>query len=388
MDTRAKQRTPLALGMLGVIVAAAAAWWFAAGRASAADAAASAPPVLEHVGGQVVVGDRSPLRRTLAVQSVTEQVVEVPFVLPATIEADSARLVKVLPPLAGKIVSLDKRLGDPVRQGDVLFRIDSPELGQALSDQQKAQAALVLTRRALARQRELGTSDIAAAREVEQAQSDYEQASSEAARADARLTQLGAGDPRAVQGRALLERTLAVRSPIAGRVIDLNAAAGAYWNDATAPLMTVGDLSSVFVTASADETDLRSLFVGQTARVALDAYPSDVFQGQVRYVGEVLDPDTRRVKVRLQFDNRDGRLKPGMFAKATFLAKSHTGLLVPLTAVVQSGFNARVFVETHPWRFEPRVVQLGARVGNSVEVTAGLKAGERIVVKDGVQLND
>ncbi len=383
MNAKLRHRTWLALGTVVVLSTAGAVWWLIFARASAADAVTAPAPLLEHVGAQVVVGEGSPLRRTLAIQSVAEQVVEVPFALPATVEADTARLVKALTPLAGRIVSLDKRLGDPVQRGEVLFRIDSPDLGQAISDQQKAKAALALARRALDRQRELGASDIAATREIEQAQNDFEQASTEFARAEARLTQMGAGDPHAVQGRVL-----AVRSPITGRVVDLSAAAGAYWNDATASLMTVADLSTVFVTANADEKDLSSIFVGQSAQIALDAYPGDSFAGKVRYVGELLDPDTRRVKVRMQFDNRDGRLKPGMFAKATFLSKSHRGLLVPLTAVVQRGFNARVFVETQAWRFEPRVVQLGSRIGESVEIVAGLKANERIVVKDGVQLND
>jgi len=388
MYVKSRHGTYLALGMLGLVAAAGAVEWLTSLRAHAADVGGPAPAVLEHVGGRIVVGEGSSLRRTLAIQSIAEQVVEVPFALPASVEADSARLVKVLPPLAGHIVSLDKRLGDPVQRGEVLFRIASADLGQAVSDQQKARAALTLARHALDRQRELGASDIAAAREIEQAQNDFEQATSELARADARLAQLGAadsgaGDPPAVQGRVL-----PVRSPIAGRVVDLSAAAGAYWNDAAAPLMTVADLSTVFVTANADEKDLGAIFVGQSAQVVLDAYPRDTFAGKVRYVGELLDPDTRRVKVRLQFENRDGRLKPGMFAKATFLAKAHSGLLVPLTAVVQRGFYARVYVETQPWRFEPRVVQLGSRVGESVELLSGLEAGERIVVKDAVMLDD
>ncbi len=383
MNPNTNHRKRAAFGLLGAILVASAAWWLSSLRANAANGSNAPAPVLEHVGNQIVVGESSPLRKTLATQGVADQVVEVPFALPATVEADSATLVKVLPPVAGRIVSLDKRLGDSVQRGDVLFRIDSPDLGQAVSDQQKAKAALALTRRALDRQRELGASDIAAAREIEQAQNDYEQAASELARADARLAQLGASDPHAVQGRVL-----AVRSPIAGRVIDLGAAAGAYWNDATASLMTVADLSSVFVTASADERDLSAVFVGQTAQVALDAYPGRTFAGRVHYVGELLDPDTRRVKVRMKFENGGGQLKPGMFARATFLAKAHRGLLVPLTAVVQSGFYARVFVEAQPWRFEPRVVQLGSRVGESVEIVSGLKANERIVVKDGVLLND
>jgi cobalt-zinc-cadmium efflux system membrane fusion protein len=122
--------------------------------------------------------------------------------------------------------------------------------------------------------------------------------------------------------------------------------------------------------------------------VSFDAYPGEPMKAQVRYIGELLDPDTRKLKLRMRFDNHDGRLRPGMFAKATFLSKAHRGLLLPAAAVVQSGFRDRVFVEVAPWRFEPREVRLGAAVGGQVEVVAGLRAGERVVRSDGVLLDD
>ena len=378
----------LALYVSGVAALGCAVWWFSPVRADTTAAEAGPMAVVQHDQGLVVVPQASPLRRTLAVQPVAEQVVEAPFTLPATVEADPAKLVRVLSPITGRIASLDKGLGDAVKPGDVLARIDSPDLMQAVSDAQKAKAALAMARQALARQRELGASEIAAKRDIEQAENDFEQATSEAARADAKLAQLGAaGAPLAGQARPQ-GPVLSVRSPIAGRVVDLNAAQGGYWNDTTAALMTVADLSTVFVSASVGEQDLGALFVGQSATVVFDAFPGEPMKAQVRYIGELLDPDTRKVKVRMLFDNRGGRLRPGMFAKATFFTKPHRGLLVPSGSLVQSGFHSRVFVEVSPWRFEPRVVQLGPKIGDSVEIVAGLKSGERVVVNDGVLLND
>jgi cobalt-zinc-cadmium efflux system membrane fusion protein len=351
-------------------------------HANDAPAPESISAALAHEGSLLLIPEKSPLRRSLVVAAVFEQTVEAPFTLPAVVEADPARLVKVAPPLAGRIVRLNKQLGDAVKAGDVLFVIDAPDLAQANADAAKAQAALTLTRRNRERQRELDRSDLVAHRDLEQAQSDYEQAASEAARASARLSQAGA---RA--GVAATDGKLAVRSPIAGRVVELAAAEGAYWNDATAPLMTVADLSQVFVSANAQEKDLAQLYAGQQATVKLDAYPQ-ALKGQVRYIAEMLDADTRTVKLRLPFDNRDGRLKPGMFALATLLSRAHPGIVVPMAAVIQSGFSSRAFVEVKPGQFAPRDLKLGAQIGEQVEVLAGLKAGERIVVKDGVLLND
>jgi membrane fusion protein, heavy metal efflux system len=345
------------------------------------DDPAAPPPALNRDGADLVVPEGSALRRTLAMAAVAGGTVAPRMTVPAVVEADPARLVKVLTPAAGRIVSLDKRLGDTVRAGDVLFTIDAADLAQATADAAKARAALELARRNLDRQRDLGAADIAARRDVEQAQGDYAQAASDAARTTARLDQLGSR--RGPGG----DRVLAVRSPIAGRVVELSAGAGGFWNDPTAPLMVVADLARVFVTASVQEKDLSQVYEGQPASVKFDAYPTPL-DARVGLVGWMLDPDTRTLKVRMPVDNRDGRLRPGMFAEASFLERPHAGILVPLTAVVQDGFASRVFVEKAPWRFEARPVTLGVQVGGRIEVAAGLRPGERIVVTDGVLLND
>lgn len=349
-----------------------------------ANAAAPATPAPELVreADAIVVPAASPLRRTLVVAPVQSQSLAAPFVLPATVEADPARLVKITTPMAGRVVRLEKQLGDAVKAGDILFVIDAPDLAQAGADAARAQAALTLAASSLQRQQALDHEQLTARRDLEQAQSDYAQAASEAARAAARLRQSGVPHGGDVKGG-----TLAVRAPIAGRVVELSAARGMYWNDATAPLMTVADLSHVFVAINAQEKDLAQVYVGQAAHIRLDAYPEPL-QGAVRYVGEMLDPDTRTVKLRVPFENRDGWLKPGMFATATLSARARPAILVPLTAVVQGGFASRVFVETAPWRFAAREVTLGAQVGDNIEVLSGLAAGARIVVKDGVLLND
>ncbi|MGO4465906.1 efflux RND transporter periplasmic adaptor subunit, partial [Pseudoduganella sp. RAF53_2] len=173
----------------------------------AKESASEPVPPLVHKGEQLLVPEKSPLRKALDVVPVAGADVSTSFLLPAVVEADPARLVKVLPPLSGRIVSLNKHLGDEVKVGDVLFTIDSADLAQASADAGKAQAALSLARRNLDRQSELDRSDIAAKRDLDQARSDYEAASSEAARAQARLSQLGAGKG-AGSGHAL-----AVRSP-------------------------------------------------------------------------------------------------------------------------------------------------------------------------------
>jgi cobalt-zinc-cadmium efflux system membrane fusion protein len=383
MNLKSTNARRLLVALIVIAVVAVVAWWSTRSKAASSAAQAAPRPILTHDGIRIVVPEDSPLRASMRIETVATSRVEVPFALPAVVEADPAKLYKALPPLAGRITRLGRNIGDRVAVGDELYALESPDLVQAVSDAEKAKAAVALAQAALDRQRALGTSEIASRRDIEQAESDFAQARSEQGRADTRLAQLGAGRQTAIDGRAL-----SVRSPIAGTVVDQNATAGAYWNDLTAPLMTVADLSSVFVSASADEHDLAQLFAGQSVQVGLDAYPGDVFAAKVRSIGPLLDSDTRRVKVRMLFANADGRMKPGMFATARFAGTAHDGLLVPITAVVQSGFDSRVFVEVQPWVFEPRVVQLGQRVGPGIEILKGLAPDTRVVVRDGVLLND
>ncbi|MEP7101797.1 MAG: efflux RND transporter periplasmic adaptor subunit [Burkholderiales bacterium] len=348
-------------------------------HAPVADVSAAA---LLREGASIAVPATSPLRKALQVDSAAETTFERPISVPGVIEADPARLVKIVPPVGGRIERVYKGLGDAVRAGEPLLTLDSADLAQATSDANKAQAALALADHALTRQRDLAAAEISARKDLEQAQSDRAQAQSEARRAQSRLSQLGSALGRG-NGR---EYTLT--APISGHVIDLTGAQGGFWNDTNAPLMTVADLSKVWLTASVQEKDLAAVFVGQQALIALNAYPGEPLTGRVAYVGQVLDADTRTVKVRVALDNAAGRLRPGMFASAVFSGVSHEAITVPASALIQDGFNTRVFVERAPWTFEARNVKTGAQIGSQVEIAAGLKAGERIVVKDGVLLND
>lgn len=332
-------------------------------------------------GATLSVPATSPLRLSLQLATVEERDVARAIPVPAVVEADPARLVRVVPPVSGRIGQLLKHLGDTVKAGDALFTMDAADVAAAYSDNGKAQASLTLARRNLERQKELRAADISARKDLEQAESDYAQALSESERSKARLAQLGASSGAG-------GRLTTLRSPLSGHVIELNAGQGGFWNDTNAPVMVVADLSTVWLSASVQEKDLAAVYAGQTADIELNAYPGEHIAGKVGYVSEVLDPDTRTVKVRVAVDNRNGRLKPGMFARVTFSAAPHRGVVVPASALVQNGTQTQVYVEIAAWTFEARTVTTGIHSGDQVEIASGLKAGARIVAKEGVLLND
>jgi cobalt-zinc-cadmium efflux system membrane fusion protein len=339
-------------------------------------------PVAIKDGEHIKVPIGSPLREKLTIAGVAEKEIHRKLVLPAVVEANPARTVKVLPPLAGRIIDLKVQLGGRVTEGQILAVIDSGDLAQAYSDDAKARTVVKLTKQALDRLVGLEKTRAIAVKDREQAQSDYAQAEAELKRAEARLKAIG------VSAEQQEQKLLSVRAPISGSVIDLQVGLGAYLNDPTAAIMTVADLRTIWVTANVPERDTGLVVKDQPVDVAFTAFPDRILKGQVLFVSDLLDPDTRRTKVRIAFQNPDLQLKPNMFATATFFAPTQRVPIIPTSALLLRDETDQVFVEVEPWVFEPRRVETAFQQGDEAVVTSGLKPGERIVVKGGVLLND
>ena len=335
-----------------------------------------------HENGRLIIPEQSPLRKVVTVEEVKKQCVIRPFIAPATVQVDPSRFLNVLPPVLGQITRIDKILGEKVSVGDVLFSIRSPDFSQALSDVEKANAVLIFTKQTYERQKQLIASKISSMHDTQQAKSDYEQAESEYLRAKARLKELHA-NVASNHGQSVLT----LKSPISGYVTDVKAAVGGYWSDATAPVMVIADLSHVYLNASLQEKDIGVAYMGQSIKFTFPTHKK-IIQSKIDYISPVLSPDTRTIDVGVLYDNRDGLLRPNTFAKAVLMGRPKNRVLLPLTAVIQRGFDSIVFVEVSPWVFEPRVVQVGPQVKDNIEIISGLTAGERVASTGGIILND
>jgi cobalt-zinc-cadmium efflux system membrane fusion protein len=343
-------------------------------RAQEPEKRESAPHLITE-GSRIVVPAGSPLRSTLTIDAIGEKEIQRTLALPAVVEADPTRTLKVLTPLAGRVVDVRVRLGQHVAQGQELAVIDSSDLAQAYSDDEKAHAALKLANQTLDRLLALEKTSAIAVKEREQSQNDYAQAQSELARAETRLRAIGVAVHE-------VSRLLSLKAPVTGNVIDLQIAPGAFLNDATAAIMTIANLDTIWVTANVPEKDTALVAKGQSVDVVFTAYPSEVFKGQVLFVSDVLEPD------RIAFENPATRFKLNMFANAIFLSPKENVLVVPMTALMLKSETDQVFVEVAPWTFEARSVEVGFQQDDQAIVTGGLMAGERVVVKGGVLLND
>lgn len=329
---------------------------------------------------QIVLTPGSPQLNSLKIEPVTEIPVPVTEPLNGKIVFDENRTARVYSPVAGRALNIQAQIGEAVKAGQPLLVMDSPDVGAAVADVRKAQADLGLKQQALERSRMLVEGGVLARKDMEVAQADCASARAEHERAMARLKNLrvstGASD------------RYVVRSPIAGVVVDRKVNPGSEVRpDAADPLFLITDPSHVWASIDLPERDLSRISQGQKLSVQVDAYPDEVFDGEIKTIGIMVDPTTRRIPVRCLLDSK-GKLKPEMYARITPLDTSqHRVIRVPNSALITEGLYSYVFVEEQPLHFSKRKVVLDLQRREYATVKTGLNPGERIVTSGAILLN-
>lgn len=252
--------------------------------------------------------------------------------------------------------------GKPVRKGQPLLAIYSPELVAAQKEYLVARGA----------ETRLGDSSVPGV-----AKGGAELA--EASRQRLRSFDVGPEEIAALERTGTPRRTVMLRSPVSGVVIEKTAVEGMKVSPADR-LYEIADLSHVWILAEVYERDLGSVRVGLPARVTLASQPSGEWRGTVSFVSPTVKPDTRTVEARIDVDNAGGVLKPDMFVDVSLEGAPSAALTVPESAVIPTGERTLVFVDKGDGRYEPREVALGGWVAGGYEVRRGLTAGERVVV--------
>jgi Cu(I)/Ag(I) efflux system membrane fusion protein len=252
-------------------------------------------------------------------------------------------------------------VGRPVRKGEPLFSIYGPEL---LAAQQEYLLALDTRRRLADAGGMVSDGDALVA----------------AARRKLELWDVPAPEIARIERAGQASRTLTFYSPATGVITKKDVVPGMRVNAGDMPFEIV-DLSRVWVLADAYESDLRQVQVGMMAKLTLKAFPDRTFTGRVAFVDPILDPRTRTAKVRVEFLNPGGELKPEMFGDVVFQGTRRTALRIPADAVIHSGTRNVVFVALPDGKFVPREVQLGESDGDFVEVASGLERGDGVVTR-------
>ncbi|GIW54665.1 MAG: RND transporter [Nitrospiraceae bacterium] len=302
---------------------------------------------------------------------------------PATIRPNERAVADITTLVRGRVVDVYADLGQEVKADDLLAILYSSELGLAQSAYLKAQAKLYLAEQSFKRAEFLLQEKVIGTAEAQRREAELYSARAEAREAKDRLLLLGMEEKEIKQ----LDRDQKIRSyvpieaPFAGRIIARNVTRGEVV-ETTEKLFVVADLSEVWVVANIPEKDIPSIRPNGTAEVRVAAYPDDVFTAKITYVGDVLDPTTRTMSVRLELPNPQGRLKPEMFATVRIHSETEPGaLLVPEAAVQRDRNRTFVFVQRDAQTFEAREVRLGPSNGQMVKILDGLREGEPVVIR-------
>jgi cobalt-zinc-cadmium efflux system membrane fusion protein len=298
------------------------------------------------------------------------------------------RYSKVSSPLQGRVVEVRAHLGDRVKAGDTLLIIDSPDITEAYSEFVKEASELEYATRAYELAKELYQTKALALKDLKQAENDVIKARAEFRRAKERLLSLRV--PSIELDKPLAQQRITSRfdmkSPLTGTVVERTVTPGQSVSaDAGQVLFTVADLDRLQVVADVYERDLALVKVSQVARVNVEAYPGADFAAVVASIGDVVDPNTRTIKVRAWVDNQDHRLKPEMFARLRLdVGDANPFLAIPKEAVVEVDGKYFVYLVEAPDKYVKREVRVSNVSTDMVRVLEGLSPGQRIVTKGAV----
>lgn len=304
-----------------------------------------------------------------------------------TVQPIDTRIGHVRPLARGRVQEIRVRVGDRVRTGDVLATFDNIEAGELLAEYQGAVTELqrLKLQQASAQRIAERNSDLSGLGAIAKKNAELSQVEAQSARESVRVQESVVAGLASRLRRFGVERanvanpSTVIRAPFAGVVIKAQTAPGDVF-DADRELFSIADLSHVWVQAEVYERDLGRVQVGQPASITVDTYPGEKFHGQVTYLGDILDPQTRTARVRCEVANPAIRLKLDMFAAIELPTHfSRRALVVPASAIQEINGTDVVFIRKSPTQFETRAVKTGKTLEDLTEIQSGLREGEEIV---------
>lgn len=326
--------------------------------------------------------------QTFQTDTVTRRMIREGIQATANIRPNEYRLTHVSPRIEGKAVKVLAELGDHVKPGDTLAQLDSIELGTKKSEFLQARTALLVAKANYEREKRLFEQRISSEKDYLDAKGAYQQslAAYQAAFEALELVGLSHQDVEALiqkKGDHHPLSAFSLTAPQTGTIIARHITPGELVTPRDKPF-TIADLSTVWILLDIYEKDLVNVQESANVEITVNAYPRKTFQGSLVYLGDTLNPETRTVEARVEIPNPDGRLRPGMFARASIASASSKGkeaLVVPQDAIQHIKDKPVAFVEKRPGTYEKRTVTLGSQDDPYVEVLAGLNEGERVVTK-------
>ncbi|MFZ4703708.1 MAG: efflux RND transporter periplasmic adaptor subunit [Candidatus Methylumidiphilus sp.] len=309
--------------------------------------------------------------------------------VPARVDLDQHRMARIGATVSGRIVETKAWIGQSVRKGETLAILNSTELGMAQAAYLKASSQVNLRELAVSRARRLLEADVIAAAELQEREGLLREAEVDLRAATDQLRVMGMSE--ATLGQLAQNKKIHSFTPIvaslSGVVIERNVTVGQVVQPADA-LFTVADLSHVWLVAELPEQQAHWARQGDEANADIAALQDENLTGKLIYVGDLVNPATRTVTVRMDMPNPQRILKPQMLATLLIRKQGTNYLVLPDSAVIREDNKDHVYVQTASNQFALRPVQLGEDEGGVRPIISGLKSGEKVVTDGGFHLNN
>jgi len=306
--------------------------------------------------------------------------------IPAKVLANQDNEAQVGSLVQGRVFSVHVKVGDYVKQGQILMYVEGLEIGEIKASYLKAKASLDYAKADYLRHKALFDQNIGSKQSFYEAESEYEKASAEFNAEDKKIHSIGLSDDDVLIGSTGLSEahtsgTLPVKSPITGVVVERNVVIGQLV-DGTTNAFKIINSSNIWVDGQIYEKDINKIMEKSEAQFTTSAFLDEKYEGRVTYIGQTIDERTRTITIRAEFANRNGKMKPQMFGELNIPAgKNSKAILIPSESIIKIDNADYVFVQKDDSTFEKRAVSIGASQKDLLEIKVGLKENERVVVK-------
>lgn len=334
-------------------------------------------------GDTILIPDSSNVVTKLKILSASIEPYKLQIFSSAKVTAIPNKYAEISAPFNGRIMQSYVRLGQNVSQGTPLFSIISSDFTDAQKLFLQAKQQFLLADKEFKRQKDLLDNGVGIQKDLESAKTTFEITKSEYEKSQASIRIFGVDPEKMIFGEPLI-----VRSPIHGQVIVNKIVVGKYLTNNSDPILTVAELSIVWITATVKEKDIRLIHEGDISDAEVTAYPGEMFRGKVYHIDDMVDEETRAINVLIECNNSNKKLKPGMYATIKFTEIPVMAVFVPATSLLQFNDKNFVFLEVARNQFMRRYVQTAETIKGKTLITEGLKGDERVIIEGGFYLLD
>ncbi len=327
-------------------------------------------------GNQITLSENSPILNKISIEAVNSSDYQATFTTSGIVRAIPTNYAEIASPFAGRIVKSFVRLGQKVTLGSPIFEISSPSFFETGKVYCQAKQEMELALKSLNREKDLLANNVGVAKEVEEAEVNYELKMKDYENAFAAIKVFQIDPDKMTLGQPLI-----VRSPIAGEVVKNNIIIGQYIKEDAEPLALVADLSKVWVVAHVKEKDICLIQHLSNVQIHLTSMPNETIEGKIYHISELLEEDTRAVEVIIECNNPERKLKPFMYGTVKLTDVPTKAFVIPNSAVLQSEESTYVLVSEGANKFRKSDILIASANEKETVIISGLNDGDKIVTE-------